>query len=88
MQDFRNKIDSIDGQILMLLKERFDIAKSIGNIKKQSKTPVILDQVREKEILDNLKSKKLIDDIIIEEIWRDILYLSRCVQKDVINQPN
>ena len=84
MQDFRNKIDSIDEQILMLLKERFDIAKSIGHIKKESKTPVILDSVREKELLDKLKSKKLLDDIIIDEIWRVILYLSRCVQKDVI----
>ena len=84
MQDFRNKIDSIDEQILMLLKERFDIAKSIGHIKKQSKTPVIFDPIREKEILNNLKSKKLLDDIIIDEIWKEILYLSRCVQKDII----
>ena len=84
MQNLRDEIDVIDHKILVLLKERFDIAKSIALFKKESKTIDVFDPNREKEIIENLKSKKILDDIIIEEVWKEILYLSKCVQKDII----
>lgn len=86
MEALRDQINSVDEQLLLLLKKRFDLSKSVAEIKKNDKTIVLHDPVREKEIIDNLKSKKIIDDIIIEEIWREILYLSKCVQKDIINK--
>jgi chorismate mutase len=86
MQNLREQIDEIDQKILILLKERFDIAKSIALFKKESKTIDVFDSNREKEIIKNLKDKKILDDIIIEDIWKEILYLSKCVQKDIINK--
>ena len=84
MQEYRDKIDIIDDKLLSLLKERFDIAKSIAQIKKNDTNIVLYDPVREKNILNNLKSKKMVDDIIVDQIWNEILYLSRCIQKDII----
>jgi chorismate mutase/prephenate dehydratase len=83
MQEYRDKIDIIDDKLLSLLKERFDIAKSIAQIKKNDTNIVLYDPVREKNILNNLKSKKMVDDIIVDQIWNEILYLSRCIQKDI-----
>ena len=84
MQNLREEIDVIDHKILVLLKERFDIAKSIALFKKDNKAIDVFDPNREKEIIKNLKNKKLVDDVIIEDVWREILYLSKCVQKDII----
>jgi len=85
MQNLREEIDIIDNKILVLLKERFDIAKSIALFKKENKEIDVYDPNREKEIIKNLKDKKILDDVIIEDIWREILYLSKCVQKEIIN---
>jgi chorismate mutase len=85
MDTLRNQINDIDEKLLSLLKQRFDLSKSIAEIKKNDKSIVLHDPVREKEIINNLKSKKIIDDVIVEEIWREILYLSKCVQKDIID---
>jgi len=85
MQNLREEIDIIDNKILVLLKERFDIAKSIALFKKENKEIDVFDPNREKEIIKNLKDKKILDDVIIEDIWREILYLSKCVQKEIIN---
>jgi chorismate mutase len=86
MQNLRDKIDEIDHKMLVLLKERFDIAKSIALFKKENKEIDVFDPNREKEIIKNLKNKKLINDVIIEDIWREIFYLSKNVQKDIIEE--
>ena len=86
MDTLRNQINDIDEKLLFLLKQRFDLSKSIAEIKKNDKSIILYDPVREKEIINNLKSKKIIDDVIVDEIWREILYLSKCVQKDIINK--
>jgi chorismate mutase len=85
MQNLREQIDEIDHKILVLLKERFDIAKSIALFKKENKEIDVYDPNREKEIIKNLKNKKILDDVIIEDVWKEILYLSKCVQKEIIN---
>jgi len=85
MDILRNQINDIDEKLLHLLKQRFDLSKSIAEIKKNDKSIVLHDPIREKEIINNLKSKKIIEDTIVEEVWREILYLSKCVQKDIIN---
>jgi chorismate mutase len=85
MQNLREQIDEIDHKILVLLKERFDIARSIALFKKENKEIDVYDPNREKEIIKNLKNKKILDDVIIEDVWKEILYLSKCVQKEIIN---
>lgn len=86
MDLLRTEINDVDEKLLQLLKQRFDLSKSIAEIKKNDKSIVLHDPVREKEIINNLKSKKIIDDVIVEEVWREILYLSKCVQKDIIDK--
>jgi len=85
MEPLRKQINNIDEQLLNLLQQRFDLTKSIAEIKKNDKSIVLYDPDREKEIINNLKSKKIIEDIIIEKVWHEILYLSKNIQKDIIN---
>jgi len=85
MEALRDQINSVDEQLLLLLKKRFDLSKSVAEIKKNDKSISLYDPIREREIINNLKSKKIIDDAIVEEIWREILHLSKSVQKDIID---
>jgi len=85
MEALRDQINSVDEQLLLLLKKRFDLSKSVAEIKKNDKSISLYDPIREREIINNLKSKKIIDDVVVEEIWREILHLSKSVQKDIID---
>ena len=49
----RNQIDVIDAQILALLKQRFEVALKIGELKKEQGAPV-QDAKREEEVLKKL----------------------------------
>ena len=51
----RNQIDSIDAQILALLKQRFEVALKIGELKKEQGAPV-QDVKREEEVLKKVAS--------------------------------
>jgi hypothetical protein len=83
INDFRDDIIKIDLQILNLLKDRFNISEQIGQIKKEQNLP-IYDQNREKELLNTLKSNKIIKDAYLESIWYEIMFISRCIQKDLL----
>ena len=83
INEFRDDIIKIDIQILNLLKDRFNISEQIGQIKKEQNLP-IYDQNREKELLNTLKSNKIIKDTYLENIWYEIMFVSRCIQKDLI----
>jgi len=88
MQDLREKINNIDLILLQLLKERFDISKSIALIKKSDNSIQLYDPLREKEIIDNLKKMNYIDNKFVEEIWEKILYSSKCIQQNIIDNKN
>ena len=88
MQDLREKINNIDLILLQLLKERFDISKSIALIKKSDNSIQLYDPLREKEIINNLKKMNYIDDKFVEEIWDKILYSSKCIQQNIIDNKN
>jgi chorismate mutase len=85
INDFRDDIIKIDLQILNLLKDRFNISEQIGQIKKEQNLP-IYDQNREKELLNTLKSNKIIKYTYLENIWYEIMFVSRCIQKDLIEK--
>ena len=71
IKKLREQIDLIDKQILLLVKQRMDIVKKIGKIKKQNKLEV-KDLKREKEIIAKLykQGKKLkIQKKLIKTIW-------------------
>lgn len=77
----RNDIETIDLQILNLLKERLDKIKIIGEYKKNNNLP-IYDEEREKILMNRLKETNIIPSIYIEHLWTEIFFISRCIQKD------
>lgn len=55
MEEYRKIINKCDEEIIILLKERFEVAKKIGNYKKENNFP-IFDAEREKLIFEKLCS--------------------------------
>ena len=78
----RNKIDTIDAKIVLLLKERMGICKSIGAFKVKNGLGV-KDHRREDEVYLHVMAKALeagIDTQKIEKILKDIIDLGVFVQ--------
>ena len=74
----RNRINSIDDQIMLLLNERYDISNQIGEIKSNSKIS-ILDKNREEYVLD--KTKQHGHSPQIESVYRTIMSESKNIQR-------
>jgi chorismate mutase len=76
--ELRQKIDEIDEKILLLLKERFEIAKEIGLEKRKRGMP-LRDFEREnakyKEIMEKALKLKL-DPEAVREVYRKIIDMS------------
>lgn len=78
----RRKIDSIDEKIVLLLKERMDLCKDIGDVKRELGIPV-KDLRREDEVYLHIMSKALeygLDPQKIETIFKEIIASSVYVQ--------
>ncbi|MBU1446579.1 chorismate mutase [Patescibacteria group bacterium] len=83
LSSLREKIDKIDLNITMLLKERYKIVLEIGHLKHRNGLS-IHDPQREKELLDKLL--KQCDDLkneknYIEDIFKSIFEKSREIQR-------
>ena len=78
LNELRQKIDSLDGQLLALLNERMDIVKQVGELKRTTQA-VIYRPEREKQILDRLKglNQGLLPDAAIDAIFLEIFAVSR-----------
>ena len=78
----RKKIDAIDEKIVYLLKERMELCKSIGALKRESGLPV-KDHRREDEVYLHVMAKALecgFDPQKVEGIFKEIIALSVFVQ--------
>jgi monofunctional chorismate mutase, high GC gram positive type len=77
----REKIDSLDTQILALLNRRAEVAKEIGGIKATVGLPIV-DETREAEILSSIARDNPgdLEDAAAVRIFRQILNESRNVQ--------
>ena len=78
----RNKIDSTDEKIVLLLKERMDLCKLIGSIKRKNGLAV-KDHRREDEVYLHVMAKALescLDPQKVEAIFKDIIALGLFVQ--------
>lgn len=83
LQIIRQKIDEIDDQILLLLKNRVDLMKEIGKIKKQNNLSVRDDQ-REKEKIKNIeqKAKELkLPPQLPTQLWTALFLYSEEIEK-------
>ena len=54
LDEYRQRIDSLDGEIVRLLNERFKAAVEIGRLKHESNTPVYV-PAREKQVFEKVK---------------------------------
>ena len=79
----RETIDFIDNNILVLLKERFEIVKKIKEIKIKNKIE-ILDKEREKKIYDNIYNNFNEYYIYFKPIFEIILKESKICQSNRI----
>lgn len=83
LKDFRKNIDKIDGEILKLLADRFNIVKKIGKYKKFNGVK-IFDKERENQILNKIKiesRKYKTNEKYIEKIFKSIIKNSKEIQK-------
>ncbi|GAA0429833.1 bifunctional 3-deoxy-7-phosphoheptulonate synthase/chorismate mutase [Lentibacillus halophilus] len=83
LEQLRQQLDSINGQLLELISQRAEIAQEIGEVKnKQSINR--FDPVRERKMLDELKSKNEgpFEDSTIEHIFKEIFKASLELQED------
>ena len=79
----RGKVDRVDDQILNALKERTEICRSIGSIKKENGIPV-KDLYREGEIFERIREKAKgfsLDPERVEAVFREIVIMCSAVQE-------
>ena len=82
---YRDKINSIDNELVRLLNERMNLSIEIGNYKK-SKNMKVFDKEREEFLLNRLinlngeiKNNK-IDEEFIRKLWDEIMNFSKSLQ--------
>lgn len=78
LQDLRNRIDSLDDQLLTVLNERMELVRQVGELKRSSNS-IIYRPEREKQILDRLekRNKGLLTRQAIDAIFFEIFAVSR-----------
>jgi chorismate mutase len=80
----RKKVDEIDEKILCSLKERVEVCKSIGAIKREHGIP-IRDYEREDEVYNNILRKVSeleLNPKKVRAIYRKIIAMSAHAQED------
>ena len=76
----RIKIDEIDDKLLVLFKERLEVSKKIGLLKKKHNIK-IFDPKREQEIIDNCTQNVSDDERKhVEKILKNLMDISKEVQ--------
>lgn len=76
----RKKIDEIDDKLLALFKERLEVSKKIGLLKKKYKME-IFDSQREQEIIDGCTQNISEDEkVYVEKFLRNLMDISKEVQ--------
>ncbi|MDF2954305.1 MAG: Prephenate dehydratase [Thermodesulfobacterium sp.] len=84
LKELRERIDKIDKQIVELLKERIEVAKTIGKIKENIGYESF-DLLREKEILNKILelNQKVFPEDTLRVIYSEIIKACRSVQQRI-----
>lgn len=87
IEDYRNKIDEIDGTIVSLLNQRARAVGEIGKIKARAGLPII-DLERESDVLKNILngSDGVLHEWQLATIYQKILEESRQIQLNMISE--
>ena len=83
IEKLREKIDSLDDQLLQLLKKRLSISEQIGEVKSVNQIN-IFDSQREEMLFSSLEKKSEdlnMDKRFILNLWRLIIDQSHLLQK-------
>jgi len=81
VDDWRSRIDALDGELLRLLNERARIALKVGESKKEAGAS-LCDHTREREVVERMcrANQGPLDDRAIVELYRAIIHESRRIQ--------
>src|SRR5258706_11921065 len=81
IDDWRLRIDAVDGELLRLLNERARIALKVGESKKEAGAS-LCDHTREREVVERMceANEGPLDDRAIVELYRAIIHESRRIQ--------
>lgn len=87
LDNYRNKIDDIDNQLVKLMEERLLIVKDIGDYKKVEQI-AIEDTSREDKVIERAKSRVYNDELLpyIETFMKDIISISKDMQRDYLHK--
>jgi chorismate mutase len=80
--DWRNKIDSLDEQIVQLIRQRAQAAKAIGELKRTTNLPVY-EPSREQAVFDHVRAANPgpLPDAEILHIYERIIDVMRTLQR-------
>jgi prephenate dehydratase/chorismate mutase len=81
IDDWRSRIDELDGELLRLLNERARIALKVGESKKEAGAS-LCDHTRERDVIERMceANPGPLDDRAIVELYRAIIHESRRIQ--------
>jgi len=81
LQDLRDRIDTVDRELLQLLNRRAGLALQVGELKKQAGT-VVFRPEREAQVIDGLKGENAgpLRSDGIAPIWREIMSACRALE--------
>ena len=85
LKDYRNKLDTIDGEILALFRERMETVEAIAAYKKAHSLPVLVPG-REQEILDRVRASS--SETLAPyaaQLFETLMSLSREYQKTMMD---
>ena len=79
---YRDQINEIDDQILLLLQKRAEISKQVGAVKAETGDAEVYVPHRQKQIIERLKTQnqERFPESALEAIWTEILSASRSLQ--------
>ncbi|MBQ9065899.1 MAG: chorismate mutase [Clostridia bacterium] len=79
INEYRNRIDAIDDEMLKLFLERMEIANNIGQYKRDNNLP-ILNRQREREVLAGVAEKSGDMELYAHRFFSNIMEISRSYQ--------
>ncbi len=84
LDELRNEINDIDGQMLQLFLKRMEICKSVAMFKKENNLPV-MQEGREQQVIDRIRngSPEHMADAA-ELMITEIMDISKCLQSEVL----
>ena len=87
LEEYRKEIDLIDKEMIALFERRMDIARKVGEYKKENNME-ILNSKREEEVIEknvnSLKNKEYKN--VTRKFFENIMELSRSLQKNIIKE--